>query len=582
MQMRKGFTMKDLNLMVAGPQGSGINFTSDTFSKVMARLGYYVFSNAELFSTIKGEHSYFRVRVSDELIRSYSKRVDILIALDSKSIILHKDEVDNNGFIITEEKPLDSRFIQVEYNKILQNVANKYNKNLSELSVMKNTIALAVVGKIASIPKDAIQKVISENFAKRPNIAELNNAVVDETYSITKIERSITLPKGKSFGKMLINAAEAVAIGKIAAGLRFQSYYPITPASDESQYLEGVMSKYNVIVEQTEDEIAAINMAIAAANTGLRAATSTSGPGFSLMVEALSYAGMTETPVVIFYYQRAGPSTGMPTRHEQGDLKFAISAGHGEFPRIVIAPGDHEEAFYDAFESFNLAEKYQLPVIVMLDKSMAMSNYTIPKFDTSKLKIDRGKLILEGEVSNYKRYAFTEDGISPRTVPGVKNGMFTIAGDEHEEDGHIFSEDPDNRIRMMDKRMGKLKKALSEIPTDMKYKFYGNGENLIISWGSPKGAILDAIRERPEYSYLQIRLLHPFPVDEVKPFAKYKRIVTVEQNYSGQLADILKEDAGIEVNSRIVKFNGRPIAFEELIEGLDRSKTERRVVLTYA
>ena len=582
MQMRKGFTMKDLNLMVAGPQGSGINFTSDTFSKVMARLGYYVFSNAELFSTIKGEHSYFRVRVSDELIRSYSKRVDILIALDSKSIILHKDEVDNNGFIITEEKPLDSRFIQVEYNKILQNVANKYNKNLSELSVMKNTIALAVVGKIASIPKDAIQKVISENFAKRPNIAELNNAVVDETYSITKIERSITLPKGKSFGKMLINTAEAVAIGKIAAGLRFQSYYPITPASDESQYLEGVMSKYNVIVEQTEDEIAAINMAIAAANTGLRAATSTSGPGFSLMVEALSYAGMTETPVVIFYYQRAGPSTGMPTRHEQGDLKFAISAGHGEFPRIVIAPGDHEEAFYDAFESFNLAEKYQLPVIVMLDKSMAMSNYTIPKFDTSKLKIDRGKLILEGEVSNYKRYAFTEDGISPRTVPGVKNGMFTIAGDEHEEDGHIFSEDPDNRIRMMDKRMGKLKKVLSEIPTDMKYKFYGNGENLIISWGSPKGAILDAIRERSEYSYLQIRLLHPFPVDEVKPFAKYKRIVTVEQNYSGQLADILKEDAGIDVNSRIVKFNGRPIAFEELIEGLDRSKTERRVVLTYA
>ncbi len=574
--------MKDLNLMVAGPQGSGINFTSDTFSKVMARQGYYVVSNAELFSTIKGEHSYFRVRVSDEPIRSYSTRVDILIALDAKSIILHKDEVSNSGFILTEEKPLDSRFVQINYNQILQSVATKFNRNLSELSVMKNTVALAVVGKIASIPADAIKSVISENFAKRPAIAQLNNAVVDETYSTIKVEHGITLPPGKTKGNMLINAAEAVAMGKIASGLRFQSYYPITPASDESQYLEGVMSKYNIIVEQTEDEIAAINMAIAAGNTGLRAATSTSGPGFDLMVEALSYAGMTETPVVIFYYQRAGPSTGMPTRHEQGDLKFAITAGHGEFPRVVLAPGDMEEAFYDSFESFNLAERYQLPVIVLLDKSMAMSNLTVKPFDTSRLHIDRGKLILQGEVSNYKRYAFTDDGISPKTVPGVKGGMFTIAGDEHEEDGHIFSEDPDNRIKMMNKRMGKLSKILEDLPKDMKYKLYGKGEELIISWGSPKGAILDALQLNPKYSYLQIRLLNPFPSEEIKKLLNYKRYVTVEQNYSGQLADLLKQNVDLDVDSRIVKFNGRPIAFEELVEGLESSKKERRVVLTYA
>ena len=574
---------KDLNLMVAGPQGSGINFTSDTFAKVMARQGYYVYTNAELFSTIKGDHSYFRVRVSDQKIESYSERVDILIPLDAKSVIIHKGEVSEDGMIISEEKVDDKRFATISYRKILESVATKFNKNVSELNVMKNTVSLAAALKIVGIESKNLKDVITENFASRKIIAEMNNAVVDEVYNEFSFNKTFSLPPVEKKKRMLINSAEAVGMGKVLAGMKFQSYYPITPASDESNYLETLMDKYGFVVEQTEDEIAAINMAIAAANTGLRSSTSTSGPGFDLMVEALSYSGMTETPVVIFYYQRAGPSTGMPTRHEQGDLKFATTASHGEFPRVILTPGDNTEAFYDAVDSFNIAEHYQLPVIVLLDKSMAMSNTTTEVFDLSGVRIDRGKLVLN-ETSNYKRYKLTEDGISPRTVPGVKGGIFTIAGDEHEEDGHIFSEDPDNRIIMMNKRMGKLNLILKEIGEDKKVKFYGKLENkkVILSWGSPKGAIKDALGSFPDISFLQVRMIAPFPSEEVMKYLKGKYVIDIEQNYSGQLADLLREKTGIVVDSRILKFNGRPMAYEELMDAIKKAQTEKKVVLSYA
>ncbi len=574
---------KDLNLMVAGPQGSGINFTSDTFAKVMARQGYYVYTNAELFSTIKGDHSYFRVRVSDQKIESYSERVDILIPLDAKSVIIHKGEVSEDGMIISEEKVDDKRFATISYRKILESVATKFNKNVSELNVMKNTVSLAAALKIVGIESKNLKDVITENFASRKIIAEMNNAVVDEVYNEFSFNKTFSLPPVEKKKRMLINSAEAVGMGKVLAGMKFQSYYPITPASDESNYLETLMDKYGFVVEQTEDEIAAINMAIAAANTGLRSSTSTSGPGFDLMVEALSYSGMTETPVVIFYYQRAGPSTGMPTRHEQGDLKFATTASHGEFPRVILTPGDNTEAFYDAVDSFNIAEHYQLPVIVLLDKSMAMSNTTTEVFDLSGVRIDRGKLVLN-ETSNYKRYKLTEDGISPRTVPGVKGGIFTIAGDEHEEDGHIFSEDPDNRIIMMNKRMGKMNLILKEIGENKKVKFYGKPENkkVILSWGSPKGAIKDALESFPDISFLQVRMIEPFPSEEVMKYLKGKYVIDIEQNYSGQLADLLREKTGIVVDSRILKFNGRPMAYEELMDAIKKAQTEKKVVLSYA
>ena len=575
--------MHDLNLMVAGPQGSGINFTSDTFAKVMTREGYHVFTNAELFSTIKGDHSYFRVRVCKDMIRSYSERIDILIPLDAKSVILHTKELSKEGVIISEENLSDQRHASIPYREILQAVATKFGKSLAELNVMKNTVALAGASKMIGLDKEKLKKVISENFGSKPKIAEMNNAVVDEVYAEFTPTHTFDLEPPAYKKRMFINATHAVGMGKVEAGLKFQSYYPITPASDESNYLERVMGKYDFIVEQTEDEIAAINMAIAAANTGLRSATSTSGPGFSLMVEALSYAGMTETPVVIFYYQRAGPATGMPTRHEQGDLRYALSAGHGEFPRVVIAPGDHKEAFYDTIDAFNIAEKYQLPVIVLLDKAMAMSNYTVDPFDLSKITINRGKLILS-ETSDYLRYRLTDDGVSPRSVPGVKGGLITIAGDEHEEDGHIFTEDADNRVRMMDKRMHKMKFVHEEVPSDTKLKFYGipTNKKVIVSWGSVKGPILDAMDIVKDVSMLQIRMMEPFPVEEVMKFLKGKQIITVEQNYSGQLADLLREKTGLETTSRIVKFNGRPIAFEEMVEVLSRKELKEREVLTYA
>jgi 2-oxoglutarate ferredoxin oxidoreductase subunit alpha len=326
-------------------------------------------------------------------------------------------------------------------------------------------------------------------------------------------------------------------MGKIVGGCRFQTYYPITPASDDSEFLEANQifdltneRKGSIVVVQTEDEIAAVTMAIGGALTGARSATATSGPGFSLMVEALGWAGMNEVPIVVTLYQRAGPATGLPTRHEQGDLLFAIHAGHGEFPRIVLASGDIEEAFYDSIKAFNFAEKYQMPVIHMLDKAIANSIKTCKQFDSTLVKIERGSLVEKvypgtqtGSAGHYMRFRLTNDPISPRVPLGTENAIFWNTGDEHTEEGHI-TEDPDIRVKMVTKRMTKLELALSEIKLADKISQFdigdSSGEITIVSWGSTKGAILDALdmlaKQGKKIRFLQIRLLHPFPVKELQ------------------------------------------------------------------
>jgi 2-oxoglutarate ferredoxin oxidoreductase subunit alpha len=378
-------------------------------------------------------------------------------------------------------------------------------------------------------------------------------------------------------------------MGKVLGGCRVQTYYPITPAADESEYLEAheILKTSGedeaIIVIQTEDEIAAINSASGACMAGARAATSTSGPGFSLMVEGLSWAGNCEVPVVVTYYQRGAPATGLPTRHGQADMRFVMHAGHGEFPRIILASGDIKECFYDAAKVFNLAERYQMPVIHLLDKAMANCSQTYPVFDYAAFKIDRGQLLTEKDLEGkeYRRFQFTESGVSPRVPLGTKNGLHWHTGDEHNEEGHI-SEEPLNRRLMMEKRMKKLDLVEKEVPLEDKLAFFGeqNSENIVLSWGSPKGAILEALAmlkaEGLTAGFLQVRMISPFPTEQVKKALEgKKRVIDIEDNFTGQLGEVVKEKTGIAPNFHILKYTGRPMTTTEVYEAIKLILTDK-------
>ncbi|MGH2457818.1 MAG: 2-oxoacid:acceptor oxidoreductase subunit alpha, partial [Chloroflexota bacterium] len=473
---------------------------------------------------------------------------------------------------------------------------------LSRLRVMMNTIAVGASLAVLDYDVGLFADVLRESFkGRRREIGEMNARAA--TLGFEHVRQNFgngfayhVQAKASSNGQhahpLLIRGMHACAFGKIKAGLAMQTYYPISPATDESVFLESQQRNYDMVVVQTEDEISAINMAVGAAHAGVRVATSTSGPGASLMIEGIGFASITEAPgPVLFLWQRGGPSTGLPTREEQGDLRFAMQLAHGESPHIVVAPADPQEIFDDSFESFNWADRYQMPVVVIVDKYLSTAHWTLDELKTSGLKIDRGVLWhANGNGEKYLRYAFTEDGISPRAIPGQEGGIFWSTTDEHDPEGHI-TEDATNRIRMMEKRMGKLDLAGREIPVERKLRLYGpdDADLTVVGWGSTKGSILDALAELndrggPRWNYLQIRLLRPFPTEEVAEILRRaKRTILVENNYTCQLGNLIRETTGISVDHEIPKYDGRPFSQEELVEALDRvvETNERRVFVSH-
>jgi 2-oxoglutarate ferredoxin oxidoreductase subunit alpha len=639
--MDKGF-----NWMAGGPQGSGVDTAANIFGKACGYGGLYVYGRREYHSNIKGLHSYFHLRVSSNEVLANVNDVDMLAAFDAETVVRHIDEVVPGGGIIVDESQLNVKVLeiptlprefkvelrehiknkgigdsladlltdaekrgiqvfQVPYMDLLKQIASKLGiEKLSKITRMVNVLTLGISFGLLDYDATLVEKAVRTTFSEKLKIIEMNMLALNLAFDYAKTNFS------KNFShrlpiisteerRIFLSGNQAVAVGKILGGCRVQTYYPITPAADESEYIEAhqilgttvLNMKAGVVVIQTEDEIAAVNMASGAALTGTRAATSTSGPGFSLMVEGLSWAGNNEVPVVITYYQRGAPSTGLPTRHGQDDLKFAINAGHGEFPRIVLASGDIRECFYDAVMAFNYAEKFQLPVIHLIDKALANSSQTFPLFDIKRIKIYRGEVWddkrLEG--IEYRRFLFTETGVSPRVVLGTRNGVHWYTGDEHNEFGHI-SEEPINRTRMMEKRMKKLETIEKEVPISERVNFFGDSdaENMILSWGSPKGAIIEALNElhREGFSlgFLQIRMVHPLPSEHVRETLKRaKRIIDVEMNYSGQLGEIVREKTSVSMNFRILKYNGRPMTTTEVYEALKRVLTgnapERQVLM---
>lgn len=630
----------DFTWLIGGPQGSGVDSGANVFSKVCAEMGYHIFGKREFYSNIKGEHSYFAVRVSDHEIRSNVNDVTLMASFDAETIFRHFDEVASGGGIIydsdldkittDEVHTLDNYFKErlhqelesknkpftiagvleiakekgvhlypVSFREILSNLAEKTeNPKLRGLIRMFNVIAVSLSLGLIKMPLDPLLLSIDSIFSKKPQIAEINKQAANFSYDYAKsnfgaFPYSLTGTE-KQPDIILVQGHFGTSIGKMVSGCRFQSYYPITPASDESVYLESneLLEIQNdrpgsTIVIQTEDEISAMGMMIGAALTGTRSSTSTSGPGFALMTEALGWAGINEVPIVITLYQRSGPSTGLPTRHGQDDLLFAVNAGHGDFPKIVYASGDIEESFYDTGRCFNYADVYQIPVIHMMDKFLSSSVVTCKRFDPKKISIDRGLLLdkIEGE---YRRFAFTEDGISPRSRLGLDNGIFWNTGDESDEFGHI-AEDPQVRIKMMDKRMSRLDLVIKRVPQEEQVVSFSVHDFTIVSWGSTKGPILDALsmlkKEGIDIGFIQIKLIHPFPAEHVKSLLKdVKTIIDIEANHSGQLGKILKQNITREIDYFILKYTGRGMTSTEIYDSLKKivaNNANKREVLSH-
>ena len=633
--------------MAGGPQGSGVDTAANIFGRACGYGGLYVYGRREYHSNIKGLHSYFHLRVSSNEVSANVNDVDMLAAFDTETVVRHISEIVPNGGIIVDQNQLDTKILEiptlpiefksifqefmkengigtrladlleyvrnkgihvfeVPYMELLKQIASKLNiRELNKITRMINVLTIGISFGLLGYDIGLVEKAIKDIFGEKPKIVEMNLLALEVAYDYAKNnfskDFSYRLPERVvKEERIFLSGNQAVAIGKILGGCRVQTYYPITPAADESEYIEAheVLStkipgvEVGVVVIQTEDEIAAINMALGAALAGARASTSTSGPGFSLMVEGLSWAGNNEVPVVITYYQRGAPSTGLPTRHGQDDLRFAVHAGHGEFPRIVLASGDIRECFYDAVNAFNYAERFQLPVIHLIDKALANSSQTFPVFDISSIKIHRGEILDEKMLDGieYKRFAFTDSGVSPRVLLGTKNGVHWYTGDEHNEYGHI-SEEPHNRTKMMEKRMKKLETVNREVPITEKINFFGepNAKNMIVSWGSTKGAIVEALNElsREGYSvgFLQVRMVHPLPREYIKEtLEKAERVIDIEMNYSGQLGGIIAEKTGVLMDFQIVKYNGRPMTTTEVYNALKLvldGRAPKRQVLTY-
>ncbi|KIL41468.1 2-oxoglutarate ferredoxin oxidoreductase subunit alpha [Gordoniibacillus kamchatkensis] len=561
---------------MGGQQGEGVESTDRIFSTALNRLGYYLYGYRHFSSRIKGGHTNNKIRISVKPIRSISDDLDILVAFDQETIDLNAHELRKNGVVVADAKfnptmpeGVQGRLFPVPITAIAEELGT---------SLFKNMVASGASWALLGLPLEVFNKAVEEEFGRKgPAVVEKNvEAVRRGAEFVLELaggplsEFQLEPADGKQ--KLFMIGNDAIGLGAVAAGCRFMPAYPITPASEIMEYLIKVLPKFGGTVIQTEDEIAACTMAIGANYGGVRALTASAGPGLSLMMEAIGLAGMTETPVVIVDTQRGGPSTGLPTKIEQSDVLAMIHGTHGEIPKIVFAPSTIEDCFYDAIEAFNLAEKFQCPVILLTDLQLSLGKQSSELLDYNQIVIERGNLVTEApaleENQMFKRYAFTADGVSPRVLPGTKNGLHHVTGVEHGEDGRP-SESPVNRQKMMDKRMEKMKhiKVRNPILADAKHD---SPDLLIINMGSTSGTI-DEARSRLEQEGIKtnrvtVRQLHPFPAEELKPhIEKAKQVVVVEYNATAQLAQLIKLNVGHADKIRsVLKYNGNPFLPSEI------------------
>lgn len=550
MQQRKDFIWK-----MGGQQGEGIESCGEIMATILAKEGYSLYSQRLFASRIKGGHTTFALRIALKQIMSIGESIDFLVALDQETVDMHGGEVRDGGYIICDSK------VNPDFSKYEGGKVHCLSLPISETAMkqgslmMRNIVSLGMSVALLGFDKAPFHAAISAKFAKKSqDVVDKNIAAFEEGHALVMAGKGDveidTLPAPEKVDQMFLLGNEACALGAIAAGSRFMASYPITPASEVMEYMIKNMDKLGATIVQTEDEIAACMTAMGGVYAGVRGFTCTSGPGLSLMAESLSMASMAELPMLVIDVQRSGPSTGMATKVETSDINAACHNAHGDYANIVIAPTSIEECFYEIQKAFNLAEMYQCPVIFMPDLQQGLNKQSVPAFDLNRVPINRGKLMKEEELPElerphyFKRFELTEDGISPRTIPGMKNGLFLSTGLEHNEEGKP-AEAPSMHVSQTDKRLRKL-----ETVADVYEPFLNNAKHeecdvLVIGITSSRGAIEEAVEqleaEGHKINHLQLRLIKPFPKKQLMPFyEKAKKVVICEQNATAQLADLFR------------------------------------------
>ncbi len=547
----------DIVIVLAGEAGQGIQSIESILSLLLKRSGYHYFSTSEVMSRVRGGINSTEIRISSQPVNAFRNRIDILIPLSNRGVDHLKSRLTDKSLVIGEkDKANYKNKLEIAFSDIAQEIGNK---------IFSNTVAAGFICGLLNVELKLCQDFIAEYFSeKKEDIINKNVTAISEGHKlasdIDQIEINID-KSDKTKKHLLLNGAEAVSLGALAGGCNFVCAYPMSPATSVLENMANYSKENDIIVEQVEDEIGVINMTLGAWYAGAKAMATTSGGGFALMNEGISLCGMIESPLVLHLAQRPGPATGLPTRTEQGDLNLVLYAGHGDFPRIILAPGNLEEAFYLSRNAFNLTAKYQIPVFILTDQYFVDSKYNIPDLDLENYQIEDSVVKTD---ENYKRFAFTKDGISPRGIPNYGKGLVCVDSDEHDESGHI-TEDFDIRVKMVDKRKKKLNLVENDIiaPTFLGKEDY---KTLILCWGSTFNTLQETLKELNDE---QIALLHfswiyPLPKVTLDYLKKAEKTIIVENNSSGQLSQLIKVTTGFSIDEELLKYNGLPFSVEEL------------------
>ncbi len=560
--------MKDISIVLCGEAGQGIQTVEKILVSVLKRSGYFVFAAREFMSRIRGGSNSTEIRVSDEWVDSFVEKIDVLIPLDSKAVDHVKWRIDKDTIILGKKEFIEGRAkktFEVPFIELAKEAGNKLYANTVTVGLLCGMLGVdfsMVRGFIRDFFRKKDKKIIEGNIKAGKKGFEIGEKLIKENKFDFKIKRS-----KKVKDSSLLNGTELVSLGAIAGGCNFISSYPMSPSTGVLTFLSTQQEEFGIIAEQAESEICAINMSLGAFYAGARAMVTTSGGGFALMAEGLSLSGILETPIVIHLAQRPGPATGLPTRSEQGDLLFALFAGHGEFPRIIFAPGKTEDIFKLSRKAFNLADKFQVPVIVMTDQYLLDASFLVSSINLSKLK--NKKFIVKTD-KNYKRYKLTKNGISPRGIPGYGQGLVSVDSDEHDEEGHI-TEDLDFRTEITDKRLRKMDLIKKEIEPP---ELIGNKKyrTLVIGWGSTYYGIKEALERLDDknIAFLHYKQLYPLHPDTREYIEKAGKTIVVENNATGQFARLIRMETGMKIDKSVLKYNGLPFGVEEIVKKLKK------------
>ncbi len=554
---------KELNILIGGEAGQGLVTVGELLTKALIRSGYNVHVTQSYMSRIRGGHNTYSVRVGVNKVASPVSAIDILVALNKETVELHQHNVTSNGLILKDQN--------IGLKK--EGLVNIPFKDLAPSSLFENVVGLgflsALIGLDKSMPEGCIKSVFGQ---KKPDVVQKNIEVLNSAYTFAQGQKidGFRLDKSREEPGLMLTGNDGVVLGAMAAGVGFCAYYPMTPSTGIPMSLNARGDELGIVVEQAEDEIAAINMAIGASYAGARSMVATSGGGFALMCEGISLAGMTETPVVVVVGQRPGPATGLPTRTEQGDLNLVLYAGHGEFPRAIFGPGNPEQCFDLTIKAFDLAERSQGPVFILTDQYLADSYRNIVPFDLSEIKEVARPHDQCSDPEKYERYALTDSGVSPRLVPTLGPYLVVLDSDEHYPDGHI-TEDLEIRTKMVDKRLKKQAVLDADIVPP---EYFGpdKPEKLLVCWGSTLGPAMEAIQNADQQN---VGLLHfsqvwPLNKEHFKDyFSSPEKVVFVESNAWGQFRTLIEREVRVENAFSILRYDGLPMDAGYILDRLD-------------